>query len=144
VTHSRSVSLIFAPVFLIVMMSAAAGYAGGSETGVREIDDRALGEIVAEGISVGGNLTNSCSTGSNAVCVGTFEFTDNHQFDNSNFKGGIQMSGYVQQNVSGEILVVQTQGATATGVDLVNPTSMSNSTLSLTNSNNATNFVGGF
>jgi hypothetical protein len=144
VTHNRSVSLVIALVFLIVIMSAAAGYAGGSETGVREVNDRALGEIVAEGISVGGSLTNSCSQGSNAICVGTFEFTDDHQFDNSNYKGAIDMSGNVQQYVSGNINVNQTQGAAATGVDILDTPSVNNSTVTLNNLNNATSFVGGF
>jgi len=157
VTHRQPVSRFIAPVllvaliayvFLIVVISAVVAHAGGPETAINTpligLSDSALGEIAAQGISVGGDLTNSCSTGSNAICFGTFELNDNHQFDASDHKGAIEMSGNVQQNVSTEINVNQTQGSTATGVTLLTTPSISNSTLTLTNSNNATNFIGGF
>jgi hypothetical protein len=145
VTHSPSVSRLIAPVFLIIVMSAAAAYAGGPEKSIMDLPDSALGEIAAQGITTGGNLSASCLTGSNALCLGTFELNDNHQFDNSNYKGAIEMSGYAQQYLSTEINVNQTQGASASGVNLLNsPSSLDNSTFELTNTNNATNFVGGF
>lgn len=156
-THRQPFTKLIAPmllialiayVFLIVVMSAVVAHAGGPETAVNtppvDLSDSVLGEIAAQGISVGGDLTNSCTTGSNAICFGTFELNDNHQFDASDHKGAIEMSGFVQQNVSTEINVNQTQGSTATGVTLMTTPSISNSTLTMTNSNNATNFIGGF
>jgi hypothetical protein len=149
--HSQSVSRFIAPVlFLIfsIVLSSAVAYAGGATTSVgaplMDVSDSVLGEISAQGISVGGDLSTTCMTGSNAICLGTLENNDNHQFEASDHKGAIDMSGYVQQNVSAEINVNQTQGSTATGVTLLNTADMSNSAITLTNSNNATNFVGGF
>jgi hypothetical protein len=151
--HSQSVSrssrFIVSVLVLILMMSAAVAYAGSSPdtsvgTPLIDLSDSVLGEISAQGISVGGDLSTTCMTGSNAICLGTLENNDNHQFEASDHKGAIDMSGYVQQNVSAEINVNQTQGSTATGVTLLNTADMSNSAITLTNSNNATNFVGGF
>jgi len=149
--HSQSVLRFIAPVLLLILllvMSGAVAYAGSPDTSVGtpllDLSDSVLGEISAQGISVGGDLSTTCMTGSNAICLGTLETNDNHQFEASDHKGAIDMSGYVQQNVSAEINVNQTQGSTATGVTLLNTADMSNSSITLTNSNNATNFVGGF
>jgi hypothetical protein len=148
VIHRHPVSRLIAPALLIIVMTVAAAHAGGTETAINtpliNLPDSALGEIAAQGISVGGDLTNTCMTGSDAICFGTFELNDNHQFDSSDHKGAIEMSGNVQQNVSAQINVNQTQGSTATGVTLLNTPSISNTTLTISNSNNATNFVGGF
>jgi hypothetical protein len=147
-SHSKSVSRFIAPVLLLIVMSAAVAYAGSPDTTIGtpiiDLSDSMLGEISAQGISVGGDLSTNCMTGSNAICLGTLENNDNHQFEASDHKGAIDMSGNVQQNVSAEINVNQTQGSTATGVTLLTTGDMSNSTITLTNSNNATNFVGGF
>lgn len=135
---SKSVPLLIVSLLWVAVMAATA-HAGGID-----LTDSVLEGISAQGISVGGDLSNSCTTGSNAICLGTFEFTDNHQFDTSDHKGAIQMSGYVQQNVSAEVNLNQTQSSAAIGVTIIGDNSLNNSTLALTNSNNATSFIGGF
>ncbi len=108
------------------------------------LSNETLGDINAQGMNVGGNLSTSCSTSATSICLGTFEWNDNHQFDASTDKGAIHMDGNVQQNVSAEINLNQTQSAGATGVNALGNISLSNSTLNLTNSNTSTNFIGGF
>jgi hypothetical protein len=108
------------------------------------LSNEALEDIHAQGISVGGDSSISCSTDSSSICLGTYEWNDNHQFDASDHKGAIQMDGNVQQNVSAEINLNQTQGAGAVGVTVLGDSTMTNSTLNLTNNNSATSFIGGF
>jgi len=108
------------------------------------LPDSVLGEISAQGISVGGDLTNSCSTSANSICQGSFDWNDNHQFDASNHKGSIDMNGNVQQNVSAEINSNATQSATALGVNSVGNLSSSGAEITMNNINNATSFIGGF
>jgi hypothetical protein len=108
------------------------------------LSNKALGDINAQGINVGGNLSTSCSTNSTSICLGTYEWNDNHQFDASIDKGAIIMDGNVQQNVTSEINLNQTQSAGANGANVLGNLTLSNTTLTITNSNNATNFVGGF
>jgi hypothetical protein len=108
------------------------------------LSDSTLEGIAAQGISVGGDSTISCSTASTSICLGTYEWNDNHQFDASVDKGAIVMDGNVQQNVTSEINLNQTQSSGANGANVLGNISLSNSTLTMTNSNNATSFLGGF
>jgi hypothetical protein len=133
----RATAIIFLLLLTLVMVLPAQAENPG-------LSDTALEGISAQGISVGGDSTTSCSTGNGSVCLGSYEWNDNHQFDGSSYKGSIHMDGNVQQNVSGEINLNQTESAGATGVTVIGNNSLNNSTLSITNSNNATNFVGGF
>jgi hypothetical protein len=125
--------------FLLVSVSPATVRAEGLN-----LPDSVLGEISAQGISVGGDLTNSCSTSANSICQGTFDWNDNHQFDASNHKGSIDMSGNVQQNVSAQINSNATQSATALGVNSVGNLSSTGAEITMNNYNNATSFIGGF
>jgi hypothetical protein len=108
------------------------------------LSDETLADIHAQGISVGGDLSTSCSTGSDTVCLGSYDLNDNHQFDASNHKGSIDMNGYVQQYTAAEINLNQTQSSGATGLNLLGNVSASNSTIDISNTNNATSFIGGF
>ena len=93
-----------------------------------------LSDAALDGIDAKGDIT-----------VGSFSFTDNHQFDASQYKGAIHMDGFVQQNVVAEINLVQTQSAAATGVNVIgNITGASGQVITQTNSNTATSFLGGF
>lgn len=138
----------FLPVIgftFLFCFSAGMEYAPAqSYSAIDSLSDEALGGIHAQGITVGGDSAISCSTSSTSICLGTYEWNDNHQFDASIDKGAIVMDGNVQQNVSSEINLNQTQGAAANGANVLGNVSLSNSTLTMTNSNNATNFVGGF
>jgi len=128
---------------LIILFLILSGPAIAMAEGM-DLSDSILDSISAQGISVGGDLTNNCSTSSNSICQGTFDWNDNHQFDASNHKGSIDMSGNVQQNVSSQINVNATQSATASGVNSIGDMSISNGELSQLNYNNATSFIGGF
>jgi len=108
------------------------------------LSDSALEEITAQGINVGGDSTISCTTNSTSICLGSYDWNDNHQFDASTNKGAIVMDGYVQQNVTSEINLNQTQSSGANGANVLGNVTLSNSTLEMNNSNTATNFVGGF
>ena len=108
------------------------------------LSDSALEEITAQGINVGGDATISCSTSAASICLGSYDWNDSHQFDASTNKGAIVMDGNVQQNVTSEINLNQTQSAGANGANVLGNVSLSNSTLNMTNSNTATNFIGGF
>jgi hypothetical protein len=108
------------------------------------LSDSALEEITAQGINVGGDATISCSTTSTSICLGSYDWTDSHQFDASTNKGAIVMDGNVQQNVTSEINMNQTQSAGANGANVLGNVTLSNSTLNMNNSNTATNFIGGF
>ncbi len=132
--------LIFLLAYLFFMVTVAV--AARAET--LPLPEDALKEISAEGISTGGDLSTSCVTSSNAICVGTYEWNDNHQFDASNNKGAMVMEGNVQQNVAAESVVNATQSATATGVNVIGDIQLSNSTINVTNNNNSTSFIGGF
>ena len=93
-----------------------------------------LSDTALEGIEAKGDIS-----------VGSFSFSDNHQFDASQYKGSIHMDGYVQQNVIAEINLNQTQSAAATGVNVIgNINSAAGQTISQSNANTATSFVGGF
>jgi hypothetical protein len=109
-----------------------------------DVPDSVLGSISAQGISVGGDLTNSCSTSSNSICQGSFDWNDNHQFDASDHKGSIDMNGNVQQNVSSQINNNATQSAVAEGVNTVGNLSSDGGVITMNNVNNATSFIGGF
>jgi hypothetical protein len=54
------------------------------------------------------------------------------------------MDGNVQQNVTSEINLNQTQSAGANGANVIGNLSLNNSTINMNNSNTATNFIGGF
>lgn len=134
--------IVFAFLF---WLAAGLAYAQAEPISSPEsLSDEVLGDVHAQGISVGGDFSTSCSTDSSSICLGTYEWNDNHQFDASDHKGAIHMDGYVQQNVSAEINLNQTQGSGAVGVTVLGDSSMTNSTLNLTNNNTATNFIGGF
>ena len=80
-----------------------------------------------------------------SISIGSFDLTDNHQYDASQYKGAIQMDGNVQQNVTAEVNLNQTQGAAAFGLNIIgNITTTSNQTINQVNSNTATSFIGGF
>jgi hypothetical protein len=136
------------PVFgftFLFWLAAGLGYAQAQPISHPDLlADEDLESIHAQGISVGGDFSSSCSTGSNTVCLGTSEWNDNHQFDASNHKGAIDMNGNVQQYVSAEINLNQTESAGATGVNVLGNVSLSNSTVDISNTNNATSYIGGF
>lgn len=93
-----------------------------------------LSDATLDGIDAKGNIT-----------VGSFSFTDNHQFDASQFKGAIHMDGFVQQNVTAEVNLNETQSAAAIGVNIIGDiASSTGQTITQTNTNTATNFIGGF
>jgi len=153
VVHPGGVSMKIAKRFLpVIAFTFLLWLAGGMEYALSEplslsdsLSNEALGEINAQGISVGGDFNNSCSvSASNSVCLGTYEWNDNHQFDASIDKGAIVMDGNVQQNLTSEINLNQTQSSGASGANVLGNVSLSNSTLTMTNSNNATSFIGGF
>jgi len=127
---------------LILMLSAGTALPALAEDST--LSDSVMGGITAEGITAGGDVSLSCSTSAASICVGTYDWNDNHQFDASIDKGAIVMDGNVQQNVSGEINMNQTQSAGANGANVIGNLSLSNTTLNITNSNTSTNFVGGF
>lgn len=137
----KSVS-VTAMTFLAVLIAAVVAVPAQAES--LDLSDSALEGISAQGISTGGDFSTSCTTSSSSICIGTYEWNDNHQFDSSSNKGSIVMSGYVQQNVTANTNMSSTQSAVATGVNTIGDISLSNSTINLTNMNNATNFVGGF
>lgn len=111
------------------------------------LTDNGLSSVSAQGVdTAGGNFSSSCANNSSSVCVGTYDWTDNHQFDSSTNKGAIIMDGYVQQNVSTELNGVGTQSALAQGVNVVGNLSvpLTSDTLTMNNFNNATMMIGGF
>jgi hypothetical protein len=128
----------------IISLLAVGVITATAHAGQMNLSDSALGDISAQGVTVGGDLSNSCMEGSNSICMGTFDLTDNHQFDASAYKGAINLSGNVQQNVNSQINVTQTASTGANGVVVIGDSSLNNSTLAITNSNNATGFIGGF
>ncbi len=133
--------MLLAGLFLIITIIAMGATARAKSL---PLSDDVLEGISAEGISTGGDLSTSCVTSSNAICVGPYEWNDNHQFDASNNKGAMVMEGNVQQNVTAETVVNATQSATATGVNVIGDIQLSNSTINVTNNNNSTSFIGGF
>jgi len=97
-------------------------------------ESQKLSDAALEGIDAKGDIT-----------VGSFSFTDNHQFDASQYKGAIHMDGFVQQNVTAEINLNQTEGSAATGVNVIgNVTNSTGQIITQTNTNTATSFIGGF
>ena len=118
-----------------------------AQAGPTDLTDDAMAGITAQGINTGGgSLSSSCGNNSTTVCVGTYEWNDNHQFDASSNKGAILMNGNTQQNLTSNINSVGTQSAIATGANVVgdlNPNA-NGDTFSLNNYNNATSFIGGF
>ena len=79
------------------------------------------------------------------IIVGSFSFTDNHQFDASQYKGAIHMDGFVQQNVVAEINLIQTQSGAATGLNIIGDiTNANGQTITQTNTNTTTSCIGGF
>ncbi len=137
----KKVSLI---IGLLIGLLLIGGMKTLSQAEDLSLPDSALEGISAEGISVGGDFSTSCSTTSTSICLGTYEWNDNHQYDASDHKGAIDMDGYVQQNVTAEINLNQTQSAAATGVNIIGDISTSGVTIQQNNTNNATSFVGGF
>ena len=108
--------------------------------------DSVLETISASGISIGGDLNSNCTTTSNSICVGTFDWTDTHSNDASVNKGAITMDGYVQQNLVSNVNINTTQGAVAAGANVVGdviPTA-GGVNINMTNNNNASGFIGGF
>jgi len=128
----------------IISLLAVGIITATAHAGQMDLTDAALEGISAQGVTVGGDLSNSCMEGSNSICLGTFDLTDNHQFDASAYKGAIDLSGNVQQNVNSQINVTQSASTGANGVIVLGDSSLSNSTLEITNANNATGFIGGF
>lgn len=110
--------------------------------------DQALDNVSAKGdiIVSNGDFTSTCSSTSNTVCVGTYVWTDDHSNDASVNKGGIQLNGYVQQNLTTNINVTSTASPTATGVNTIGTIDVPvpGTTLNFSNSNNATGLLGGF
>ena len=111
--------------------------------------EQTLDGISAKGdstVTVGGDLTSTCNiSGSNAICVGTYVWTDDHTNDSSVNKGAMVLSGNVQQNLVSDINVNTTVSPTATGVNTVGSiTPAPGVTLNFSNNNNATGFIGGF
>jgi hypothetical protein len=99
----------------------------------------------AENMTLSDTALDGVSAKGGDISVGSFSFTDNHQYDASQNKGAIIMDGYVQQNVTAEINVVQTQGAAATGLNVIsNITNSTGQSMNLNNVNTATSFIGGF
>lgn len=79
------------------------------------------------------------------IDIGSFSYNDNHQYDASQFKGAIHMDGNVQQNVSAEVNLNETQGAAAFGFNIIGNIEGSNGqTINQSNTNTATSFIGGF
>ena len=110
--------------------------------------EQALDNVVGMGdINVGGNLTDSCSIGaSNAICVGTYSWTDDHSSDQSVNKGALLLSGSAQQGLVSNINVSTTVSPTATGVNTIGTVDIPvpGTVVNLSNSNNATGFIGGY
>jgi hypothetical protein len=94
------------------------------------VPDSELGEINAKG----------------DILVGSYSWTDDHSFDSSINKGALILDGNAQQFVTGENVVTATQSAVATGVTMVGGdiTTGEGSVISLTNTNEATTYIGGF
>lgn len=114
-------------LFICVLVAVAAVIPAYAES-------LALSDATLDGIDAKGDIS-----------VGSFSFTDNHQFDASQYKGAIHMDGFVQQNVTAEINLNQTESAAATGLNVIgNINSASGQTITQTNTNTATNFIGGF
>lgn len=79
-----------------------------------------------------------------SITLGSYTWTDDHQFDASTNKGALVMGDYAQQYATGEIIVNATQSSIATGVTSIGSISSTGSTISITNTNESTAFVGGF
>ena len=111
------------------------------------LSDSDMAGITAQGIDTGGgSISSTCGNNNSTVCLGTYEWNDNHQFDSSSNKGAVIMDGYTQQNLSSEVNSVGAQSTTSAGVNVVgnlNPIPGGN-TFYLNNYNNATSFIGGF
>ena len=134
-----SVCMSFVMVCLILPATSAA------EDGPVSLSDNELGSVSAMGIDAGGDISSSCSSTSNTICLGTYEWSDSHQFDASDHKGAIDMSGNVQQYTTSNINVNTTQSATSVSNNMIGDIgSVSNTTVSQENLNNTTGFVGGF
>ena len=111
------------------------------------LSNTAMDGVSAKGVTTdGGNYSTSCDSNSSSICLGSYDWTDNHQFDSSYYKGAIQMSGNTQENLSTNINGVGTQSAFAQGSNVVGDvsTAASGATINLTNTNTATGFIGGF
>ena len=80
----------------------------------------------------------------NVVIGGDFSFNDNHQFDSSDHKGSIDMTGTVMTQASSTSILISTQSAVASSVNVLGDISASNATINITSNNEATNFIGGF
>jgi hypothetical protein len=118
-----------------------------SAGGATSLLDQALDNVSAMDISVGGNLSNTCTTNaSSSICIGTYSWTDSHANDNSVNKGAIVYDGYVQQNLVSNINVSSAESPTATGANVVGTINAPQPgiTISLSNNNNANGFLGGF
>jgi hypothetical protein len=124
-------------------------YSNDSRASNTDALDQALDDISGmadSNISVGGNLTSTCVTSSNAVCIGTYVWTDDHSNDQSVNKGALVLSGNVQQNVTSTINVTSDTSPTATGVNTIGTITVPvpGTTLNFSNNNNATGLIGGF
>ncbi|HEY4485274.1 MAG TPA: hypothetical protein VI702_02970 [Nitrospiria bacterium] len=79
------------------------------------------------------------------ISIGSYQWTDDHQFDASTNKGALIMNGSAQQYATSETIVNATQSAIATGVTSVGTISSGgNDVITITNTNESTAFVGGF
>jgi len=131
-------------IFTAAGLSMASIVANAGPSG---LTDAAMSGITAQGIDTGGgSISSSCGSNNNTVCLGTYQWNDNHQFDASSNKGAVIMDGYTQQNLSTEVNSVGAQSTTAAGVNVVGNlnTTPSGNTFYLNNYNNATSFIGGF
>lgn len=114
--------------------------------GAEQLSDNALSRVSAKGdVSAGGSLSTACTPSSTSICTGLFSWTDSHANDSSQYKGAIHQTGYVQQNLSANINVNATESAIATGANVVsNVTAATGATVTLSNTQSAVGYIGGF
>jgi hypothetical protein len=149
-TMNRYINGLKRPMYttgLCLLLSFAGFIPGAWASGMSSLD-QALDDVSGMGdINIGGNLTDTCSIGgSNAICVGTYSWTDNHSSDASVNKGALILSGNAQEGLVTNINVSTTVSPTATGVNTVGTVDIpvAGAVVNMNNSNNATGFIGGF
>ena len=144
-------SLKLSTFFLMfsLFLSGTAYSANSSAEGINLLE-QALDNVTAKGdsnINIGGDLVDTCTIGaSNAICVGTYVWTDDHSNDSSVNKGAVLLSGSAQSGIVTNINVTTSVSPTATGVNTVGSIDIPQpgSVVDLSNSNNATGFIGGY
>lgn len=114
-------------ILLAMLFSAAAAQVQAEPF---SMTDAELGEINAKG----------------DIYIGSYSWTDDHSFDSSINKGALILDGNAQQYMTGENVVTATQSAVATGITMVggDVTAGAGAVISLSNTNEATTYVGGF